>query len=139
MRRRTVIRGGLAGLGSFFAGCSSRATAGVSTNDLLLTNTLEEPVDVRAEVRGQIDLSLVYPLRPEETATIENYVSEGPYTLSAAATIHSDGEEIEIQDTATARWKPERCHDKRVVVHRDEIEILSAECETADSTENGSV
>ena len=130
MRRRTVIRGGLAGLGSFFAGCSSRATAGVYTNDLLLTNTLEKPVDVRAEVTGEIDLSLVYPLRPEETATIENYVSEGPYTLTATATIHSDGEEIGIKDTATAKWKPERCHDKRVVVHRDEIEILSAECET---------
>ena len=130
MHRRTVIRGGLAGLGAVFAGCASPTTAGVYTNDLVLTNTLEEPVDVRAEVTGEIDLSLVYPLRPEETARIENYVSEGPYTLTATATIHSDGEEIGIKDTATAKWKPERCHDKRVVVHRDEIEILSAECET---------
>jgi len=128
MRRRTLLRGGFAGLGVALAGCSKTATTGVDTNVLVLKNTLDTPVDVRVEATGEVDLSLVYPLGATETERIEDYVTEGSYTLTVTATIHADGEAIDIDDTATTKWDPDRCHDKRIVVRKNEIGIRSADC-----------
>jgi hypothetical protein len=131
MRRRTFLCGGIAGLGAILAGCSSTATAGVTTNDLVLRNTLDERIHLRVELTGDVDLSLVYPLGPGVTDTITDYVSEGPYTLTATATVLSGGEKVDIDDEATAKWDPKRCHDKWIVVHRHDIDIRSAECDTS--------
>lgn len=131
MRRRSFVRGSIVGVGALLAGCSTRATTAGYSNDLVLRNVLDRPVTVRVELSGEIDLSLTYPLEADETARIENYVSAGKYKMTATATTTVDGEKAKIDDAASDSWDPSKCHDKRVFVRRNEIQIRSAECETA--------
>lgn len=129
MRRRTFVQGGIVGLGALLPGCSTRATPANHSNDLVLRNLLDRPVTVRVELRGEIELSLTYPLGPDATARIENYVSDGKYEMTATATTTVDGEEVAIDDTESASWDPSKCHDKRVFVRRHDVQIRSTECE----------
>ncbi|MFQ3294658.1 MAG: hypothetical protein ACI9EZ_001461 [Halobacteriales archaeon] len=137
MRRRTFLRGATGGLGALLAGCTSTASEDYQTNDLVLQNTLEKRVNVRIELTGEIDLDLVYPLAGKETARIQDYISEGQYTLTANGRVDADGEDVTIDDTATQKWSPEECNDMRVIVFRHHIRVQSEDCETATDAGNG--
>jgi hypothetical protein len=134
MRRRTFLRSTIVGLGAVASGCSATASSVKRTNDLVFRNDLDVPVDVHARVAGEVELSLVYPLGPNERSAVRDYVGGGQYQLTVTATMESNDGPIEVDDTGKADWDPSECHDKRVVVRNHEIAIESAECET---TTNG--
>jgi hypothetical protein len=118
------------------AGCTSTASESYRTNDLILQNTLEKRVTVRIELSGEVDLDFVYPLAGTETARIEDYVSEGQFTLTAMARIDASDQEVTIDDSATQEWSPERCSNKRVVVYRHHINVHSEDCGTSTGSGN---
>ena len=130
MHRRTFLRSAIVGLGAVAPGCSATASSVKHTNDLVFRNDLDVPVEVHATVAGEVELSLVYPLEPNERSVIRNYVDDGQYHLAVTATKKGAGNSVEFDATADDEWDSTKCHGKRIVVRNQTIEIESIDCET---------